>query len=187
MKEKKIKNLSSSAIIADYETGEVKVETKNFKPDAEPRYFKMYIDDIGKILDLTDCERKAILQLSCSMGYNGIIPLLGPMKQIIMKQLGINNVSLFDRRIKALKDEGLLLPVINPHTKKIARGVYQINPLYVAKGSWSDIKKLRLIVEYTGAGRYVATELETNQNELIKADPVQIDSFEDDTTAIHTK
>ena len=35
-------------------------EYKKHKKDKEPEFVKLYLDDIGKILGLTDCERKAV-------------------------------------------------------------------------------------------------------------------------------
>ena len=161
-KSKEVNKVVSSEVVVDSDTGEIKVETKKHKKDKEPEFVKLYLDDIGKILGLTDCERKAVIQMTCSMAYNGIIPLFGPMKEYIMAQLGINNVSLFDRRIKALKDEGILLPVVSPKSGKVMRGMYCMNPNYIAKGAWEDIKKMRLTLEYSGEGRYMTTEIVTN-------------------------
>ncbi|MCQ2273129.1 MAG: replication/maintenance protein RepL [Bacteroidales bacterium] len=157
-------NIVSSQLVIDSQTGEILTETIKHQKEIEPDFVKVYVDDVGKILGLTDCERRAVIQMACSMGYNGIIPLYGPMKTYMMKQLGINNVSLFDRRIKTLKDEGFLLPVVNPETGRPTRGMYCMNPNYFAKGTWDNIKKMRLTLEYSGEGRFMTTEIVTNDD-----------------------
>ena len=179
-KRKEKNNAIRTEIVID-EDGVIQSESKRFSKEREPDFIKLYVDDIGKILGLTDSERKTIIQLAIGMGYNGVIPLYGPIKQYMMRQLGINNVSLFDRRIKSLKDENILLPVKDPHTGKLCRGLYVINPNLIAKGTWDDIKKMRLILEYTGEGRFMTTQVITNE-QIFTSSLLKIDDVDDFTT-----
>lgn len=172
-------SIANAGIVINHQTGEIEIESKQYKVEKEPTFVKMYVDDIGKVLNLTDKQRQMVMRMACMMGYDGIIPLTGPLKTAMMEQLGIKSKSLFDRRIKALKDDEILLPVVNPYTGKVSRGLYCINPKYFAKGSWKDIKKLRLSIEYTTDSRRMITETNMQDGSSITQE-LTLDKFDEE-------
>ena len=77
------------------------------------------------------------------MGYNNVIPAYKPIKQMIAKKLNIS-LHTVDKAVKMLKKNGLFIP--------FARGMYIADPNLFAKGKWSDIKNLRLVINYESDG-----------------------------------
>ena len=77
------------------------------------------------------------------MGYNNVIPTFKPIKEMIAKKLNISYHTV-DKSVKLFRKKGLFIP--------IARGMYIADTELFAKGKWSDIKNLRLVIEYRENG-----------------------------------
>jgi hypothetical protein len=129
----------------DRDTGEIgrEVKTDTFLIDREPDFVKLYVQDIAKLNDVVGQENNVLLEFIRYMGYNNIIPAYKPIKQMIARKL---NVSLHtvEKSIKKFKKKGLFISV--------SRGIYMADPELFGKGKWSDIKNLRLVIEYKPDG-----------------------------------
>jgi hypothetical protein len=107
--------------------------------EAEPAYVKLYLADIGKLKGLNQSEGDLMKELVRNMGYNNMIPLYKPIKELIAKKIPMNYNTL-EAAIKKLKEKGVLIPK--------ARGIYIMDPNIFGRGKWKDIKKIRMTVDY---------------------------------------
>lgn len=120
---------------------EIKHET--FLVDREPDYVKFYIQDIGRIKDITSTQNEVLLAFIRHMGYNNVIPTYKPIKLMVAKDLNIS-LNTVNKAVSEFSKKGLFIP--------IARGMYLADPELFGKGKWSDIKSLRLVIEYKQDG-----------------------------------
>lgn len=128
------------------DTGEIInsiTEINSFTYETEPEYVKLYLKDIGKLNDLSPASNNVLLELIRSMGYNNVVPVYMPIKKMIALKLNIS-IHAVNKAIKQFHSKGLFI--------RAARGLYIADPELFGKGKWSDIKKLRLIVEYQKDG-----------------------------------
>jgi hypothetical protein len=131
--------------IIDGETGEI-IRHRKFTStliDKEPPHVKIYLQDIAKINDLPPAAAKVLNILVQNMGYNNMVPMLKPFKEVICNTLDIK-MNTLEKVIALLKEKQIL------HT--FSRGLYILDPYLFAKGRWADIKNLRLIIEYDENG-----------------------------------
>lgn len=129
----------------DRDTGEIgrEVKTDTFMVDREPEFVKLYIQDIARLNDVVGQENNVLLEFIRHMGYNNIIPTYKPIKQMIASKLDIS-LHTVEKAIKSFKKKGLFISV--------ARGIYMADPELFGRGKWSDIKNLRLVIEYSPDG-----------------------------------
>ena len=129
----------------DLETGEVVSQTKNhtFLAEREPDYVKIYLQDIGRLNDLTSKQNEILMAFIGAMGYKGIIPAFKPIKEQLAMDLGVS-LNTVNKAVQTFKDKGLFIP--------FKRGMYIADPMLFGRGRWSDIKDLRLIIEYNQDG-----------------------------------
>lgn len=136
----------------DYETGEVKkhLSSRVFTLHQEPPYVKMYIDDVGKLLDVPAGPRAVLYQLARRIDYEGFISLTAAARERVAKACDIN-VRTMNNYLTQLSQSGIL--------KHSGRGEYEMNPNLFAKGDWKDIAKRRqdfeLTVRYNSNGTKV--------------------------------
>lgn len=126
-------------------SGEV-VEEHNhqtFMIEREPYYVKLYIEDIGRLNGISTTQNKILLSFIRSMGYSNLIPTYKPIKMMIAKELNVS-LNTINMAVSDFKKKGLFIPV--------ARGMYIADPNLFGKGKWSDIKSLRLSIEYKKDG-----------------------------------
>ena len=156
---------SSIKEITDTETGEIITSEKVTQTliDREPPHVKIYIEDIARINALPPSAANVLNLLVQNMGYNNMIPMLKPFKEVICKQLDIKTNTL-DKIIKELKDKEILFP--------FARGLYILDPNLFAKGKWEDIRNLRLTISYDEKGR---RKLTSNAPDQIKQLSIKFD------------
>lgn len=131
--------------IVDTESGEV-VQTKRQEIaqfEKEPPYVKLYLNDIGRLKELNNSEQKLLNELVFNMGYNNVVPSYKPVKEMIANKLGMPYNTL-DKCIKELYKKGVLI--------RKARGLYIMDPELFGKGSWQDVQKIRMVVEYLPDG-----------------------------------
>lgn len=129
----------------DHSTGEI-VTTKSTEVSAfekEPPYVKIYLEDIGNLNGLNNSEKKVMYEMICSMGYKNIVPAYKPVKQMMADKLGMPYNTL-DKSIKEMVKKGILI--------RKARGLYIMDPSLFGRGSWNDIKNIRMIVDYNPDG-----------------------------------
>ena len=120
----------------DNNTGEVSktTNTKTFKAEAEPKYIKMYLEDISYLNNLPKGSGSLIYELLKLVNYDQEIILTKYLKEKIAKNLDCKLKTINNKLCDLVKTEVLIL---------IARGVYSINTNLFGKGSWKDIIKHR--------------------------------------------
>lgn len=111
--------------------------------EKEPPYVKLYLEDIGRLNNLNSSEQKVINELVFNMGFNNVVPSYKPVKELIAKRLGMQYNTL-DKAIKELNRKGILI--------RQARGLYIMDPNIFGRGSWRDVKKIRMTIEYAEDG-----------------------------------
>lgn len=151
--------------ILDSETGEI-IRRKKFTStliEKEPPHVKIYLEDIAKINDLPPAASKVLNILVQNMGYNNMVPMLKPFKEVICHSLDIK-MNTLEKVIALLKEKHIL------HT--FSRGLYILDPYLFAKGRWEDIKNLRLIIEYDKEGN---RKLTSNAPDQIKQLSIKFD------------
>ena len=133
----------------------------------EPAYIKLYIEDIGRLCDLTRGEIRVLVKLVARIGYDGKVLLLLGVKRTISEELDCS-LSAVSNALTALTNSGIIT--------RIDGGVYGLNPNLFARGKWRDIyeqrKPLRITIDYNDDGAEGKREVVTEQ---IGADIIQMD------------
>lgn len=123
------------------EDGEVishsRTETSQF--ESEPPYVKVYLQDIARLNGLNPSEQKLVNELVFNMGYNNIVPSYKPVKEMIASKIGVS-YNTVNEAIKSLYKKGVLI--------RKARGMYIMDPALFGRGSWKDIKNIRMTIDY---------------------------------------
>lgn len=155
-KKKKI-TFAEHQVVTD-RNGEVLQEVKNFtyEVEAEPPYVKLYIQDIGNLHGLPGFVQDIFHELLKNMGYNNIIPMYKPVKLIICEKLNIS-INTLNKAVDSLYQKGILI--------RKARGMYMMDPSIAGRGSWKDIKKIIMTIEYDNNGnRKINSEISKEDN-----------------------
>jgi hypothetical protein len=146
--------------VMDVLTGELLSERKNviaFNPmPPEPAYVKMYIEDLGKLLDLQSGHRDILLHVAATVAYDGLVSMTTLRKSRIASALKCSTRSI-DNAISEFVKRDILL--------RVGRAEYELNPHLFAKGSWKEIRERRLqfttrITYSAERGRTIETSLE---------------------------
>lgn len=134
--------------VVDNETGEIlkEIESSDINIGSEPDFIKVYLEDLSYLANLPKSSGSVLFSIAKRMGYDNKVVLVKPIKTEIAKENEITLNSL-DNIITRLKRSEILLSV--------DRSVYTINPYYIGKGYWKDIKKLRMEIEYSSQGRSI--------------------------------
>lgn len=135
-------------------TGEVEItETRtNLTVSKEPNYIKIYLDDIVYFSQLPSSSSGILFSIAKRMGYDNKIVLVKNIKEDIANE---NNLDLgtINNAISNFKKKNILIAD--------GRSTYIINPNLIGKGSWTDISKLRMEIQYSPEGRSIkAIEIE---------------------------
>ncbi len=157
MNKRKISKTEITKIID--QNGEIiidNVKSQSFLIDREPDYVKLYIDDIARLKDIPSGMSKILFEIIKGINYNGIVMAYKPIKQIMCNNMGIS-MNYLNKCIDTFHKQGILI--------RYARGVYIADPNLFAKGSWNNIKNLRLIIEYHNDG---TKKLKSNVSEEMK-------------------
>jgi len=140
---KKITHSQTKQIInADGEILETEI-IRNFQVDKEPEYIKLYIQDIARIKDLPKGMDAILITFLKNMSYNNIVPVYMPIKKLIAREFGVS-ISYINKAIDRFYKCGIFI--------RADRGLYIADPNLFGKGKWTDIKELRLIIEYNKNG-----------------------------------
>ena len=137
----------------DHSTGEITTSktTELSMFEKEPPYVKIYLEDIGNLNGLNKSEKTVMYELIRNMGYKNIVPAYKPVKEMMASKLNMPYNTL-DKCIKEMSKKGILI--------RKARGLYVMDPSIFGRGSWSDIKNIRLTVDYNSDGtKTINTEL----------------------------
>lgn len=157
MENKKIYQSETNTII-DHETGEIKTVEHNQKSyvEREPDYVKLYLQDIARLKDLSPSASSLMTLIIKSMGYNNLFFAFKPLKDMFCEELKMP-INTLNKQIERLKVSGILLPLPNK------RGCYLVDPNLFARGSWNNIKQLRLVIDYNIDGTKTLSSNAPNQ------------------------
>jgi biotin operon repressor len=139
--------------ISEENTGEViktaRTEVAMF--ESEPAYVKLYLNDLCRMNGLNNSQQKILNALVKNMGYNNVLPSYKPVKEMIAESLGMPYNTL-NEGIKELHKKGIII--------RKARGFYIMDPNLFGRGSWNDVKKIRMVIEYNADGtKSINTEI----------------------------
>ena len=119
--------------------------------EKEPPYVKVYLEDIGRLNNLNASEQRVVNELVFNMGFNNVVPSYKPVKELIAQKLGMQYNTL-DKAIKELHKKGILI--------RKARGLYIMDPHIFGRGSWKDVSKIRMTIDYLPDGsKAINTEI----------------------------
>lgn len=137
--------------IIDSETGEIIQQDRkeSLAVGKEPNYYKVYINDLANLQGLNTTEKMVLEILSANMTFDNLIVLIKPIKEKLVKMTG-KSYDGIKKAIQELAKKNVLI--------KEERACYRVNPKYIAKGKWEDIKALRLVIEYSERGREISIE-----------------------------
>lgn len=124
-------------------TGEsTEVTTHEVRYEQEPDYVKLYIQTLSVFTDIKQTTGKVFYELVKLMSYaeyEQLVYLNPVLRRNIQNNLGIKQ-SMFDKALKELKDKGLI--------RKVANNTFSVNPDYVGRGKWRDIRRLRATFDF---------------------------------------
>lgn len=131
--------------------------TKISTTETEPRYVKLYLDDISKIQGLTNNQNSILLGILQLTSFNTNEVILNKYNREKIAQ----NINTTDQVIRNAISNLVKREILF----KIATGVYKLNPFLFGSGSWQNIKGLRMTIEYTNDGKKIKLE-ELDENEI---------------------
>lgn len=139
--EKKKVTFEETKQTVDHQTGEVTMveNTKIGFVDREPDYVKLYVKDVGALKGIRHTSNKVLMEIIGQMGYNNLFIAYAPIKRNMCQILDMK-MSTLNMAIDDLYKKDILI--------RMERGVYLVDPQLFARGKWSDIKNLRLMIEY---------------------------------------
>lgn len=137
----------SKEVITDYHTGEAvqqKDVTRSRLPP-EPRYIKLYLQDILYFSDIPRQYEKVLYSLLqnavfANQKHGMAIALVPALKKEICEELGWKSTQALDNALTALVKGRILI--------RLDRGFYRLNPFFFGIGNWEDIHELRLEINY---------------------------------------
>ena len=142
----------------NYETGEITehklVTSSSF--EKEPDYIKLYLDDIMRLSSIPKSGNNLLMALLKRMTYENEIVIVKSIREEMCSFLGIADIT-FRKSMDVFCEKGIL-------TKK-NKNVYLANPDLFGRGTWQDIKSIRLLIEYNSKGRFIIRD-KTNPNQL---------------------
>ena len=154
LKQKPITRQSDTSII-DQVTGEIlrQEHTETFLVEREPDYIKLYYSTWLTFNGITDIPADFLMALSHYITWAGAKSQMrfvssAPTIDAICEMLNIKR-SMYTKYIKRCTSTGLL--IASPKY----RGCYDVNPFFLARGKWEDIKGLRATFDFK-QGKWLA-------------------------------
>ena len=146
--------------VLNRENGDIIQESTTKKAifEAEPPYVKMYLEDISRLKQLPQSTNSILTELLSAMNYNNVVPMYKPIKDMICYKLGLSLHTL-NKSIDELYRKGILI--------RKARGLYLLDPHLFGRGTWNDIKQIRLTVDYSNGERQLRSSI-TKQIDLFE-------------------
>lgn len=144
-------------IVDQQQTTEIR-SIVNKKIPNEPDYIKIYkyVNTLFAFKGIKQSLTPFIIEISNHMTYakeGQIVNLNRTTKGMIAENMGVS-IKRLDQVIAELKSYDIL--------RKIQNGVYSVNPYIVARGSWTDIRKLQTQYDFmTGEMTTVANAKDT--------------------------
>jgi len=144
-------------------------EKKYFiKAEGEEDFIKLYIKHIGLIAELPGFSSPILFELLKFMTYSeeGQMIFINPfVKEKICKKLKTKDGTIKNSLTELCKKRILF---------RVRRGIYQVNPHIFGKGTWNNIKKLRMVVDYDKNGIRLSTKITKEKSEKPKYTPEEI-------------
>jgi hypothetical protein len=155
MREPRLKSISITNKKQSLDTGTGELNTilseSSFKTPVEPNFVKMYLEDIAKLYQCTRPEIDVLFEILKIMDYSNIASLPLGRKQTIAENLYLKSINWVNLCLIQLMKKGIMT--------KQGSGVYLVNPLLFAKGTWKDIREIEFTAVYTEkGGRIIKTE-----------------------------
>lgn len=124
-------------------TEDVKETLYRVEHSNEPDYIKIYTKMWCEFNEVPPVFRELFFQLAVRMTYCNadnlgeaqIVATGSPIRETIMKALGWTSRSMYQKGIAALCECDAI--------RKVGRGMYQVNPMYFAKGEWKYNPRLQ--------------------------------------------
>lgn len=117
--------------------------------EKEEEYFKTYVRTVSYAFGLSAGEKDVFRSICSNMSFNNRVVLFKPTKKIIAEQTKLT-VETVTNIISSLTRRGLLI--------REERSMYIVNPNFVSRGKWEDIKALRLEIEFASNGRNITIQ-----------------------------
>lgn len=115
---------------------------KDKEGNTEPPFIKLYLDDLGKLNNLTGTQRNVLDLLMKYVKYGNEIIITKKLKDYILNELKIVEGS-FKNALVVLVHKNIII-------RKERRSNYIINPDIAFKGTVDD--RYRLIITYNSSG-----------------------------------
>lgn len=120
----------------------IDVKETSFKKESEPDYIKLYTQVWCEFNQIPDIYRALFLELIQRMSYcnsndlehSQLVYTGEPVASTIMNVLKWKR-SMYQKGLRALTDAGAI--------RRVARGLYQVNPNYAGKGGWRYDARLK--------------------------------------------
>lgn len=127
--------------VVDYETGEIRQEIQSisYPFTSEEGYIKLYLKHACYLQGLQHSEHSILYELFRYMNYENEIPLLKAYKVKILTNTGLS-MNTLNQALSQMVEKKILF--------RIQRGLYKVNPYLFGKGSWKNIKALRMTIDY---------------------------------------
>ena len=107
---------------------------------SEAHYIKIYLKDIGKLHDLSPQNNKFLYEFFSMANWNTNELQITAGKKNELAQKHETSKAVIDNIISKLTKKDILI--------KKGTGLYILNPYLFGKGEWSQIKALRLTIDY---------------------------------------
>lgn len=141
----------------DLLTGEVIKTDREIRIPKEPDFIKLYLDDLVMLKDIPQWVSGVLYALLKRMNYQNEIVLNATIKKRIATDIDITTRTIDNALVTFVKKNVLF---------RVGVGVYQANPYLFGKGEWTNIRKIRLQVEYGQNGnREIVAELSKSEED----------------------
>jgi len=146
----KFTNESNEARVVHYEvqrtynnaeTGEIVSDESTVvsRQPSTPDFTMVFSRDLGYLKNITSGASKLLFGLIQIVDRNNELTLNKARKKQIAQNTGLKESGI-DVLLKQLKDKDVII--------SLDRGIYQLNPYLFGKGSWKNIRKMRMTLEY---------------------------------------
>lgn len=140
----------STSTVTDLRTGEAVQHTSTnvVRIAQEPAYVKMYVQDLGNLMELTGGQKTLLYALVSRIDFEGIISLNPSSRKRIAQSVQMTEGSFRNTLAGLCKKEIF---------RRVAPNEYEVNPHYFAKGEWRAVvqrrKDFELRIRYTADGQ----------------------------------
>ena len=145
--------------VVDHKTGEItsEIESVSYPFSSEEPYVKLYIKHACYLQGLIHSEYSVLYKALKHLDYENEVVLLKRRKEKIAKDLGISINTVNNTLFQMVKKKVLF---------RIEKGFYKVNPYLFGRGSWKNIKKLRMTIDYNPNDYKVKTTIVRGKNGL---------------------